>query len=441
MATGILQWVRASCPSVPPIISQVQQLTNPTDPEYKPKLRNLDIIHLVVEDRPVIGLKDPLQLREETVCIGTEAVPVVAMFDGRHSLRDIQVELSRRQGRIVFLDDLQCILERLDDAFLLEGARFRQAFENKVSEYRRKPSRPASHAGTSYSADPETLRDELSGYFTGDSGPGLPEFFSDQRRPVGLIAPHIDIRAGGRCFAAAYHALATGQPSDVYVILGTGHGGVDGLFTATTHDFETPLGTVPTDRELLSELSSELGRDAASEEILHATEHVIEFQAIFLQFLFGGRHPFMIVPILCSLSHHFFGNDGRFLSQRQAADKFCLALKDVCRRSSRSVCFIASADLDHIGPRYGDSFIPHRGTIAECLEKDEQLLSSVEKVDMKGFIEQVARGNDSRRICGFSPITAMLHCMDASEGRRLALDYARVDAHNSFVSFASVIFH
>ncbi|MGB6066498.1 MAG: AmmeMemoRadiSam system protein B [Desulfomonilaceae bacterium] len=416
-------------------------MTSPTDPDYKPKLRSLDIIHLVVEGRPVIGLKDPLQLREETVCIGREAVPVVAMFDGQHSLRDIQVDLTRRHGRIVFLDDLQAILERLNDAFLLEGDRFRQAFENKVAEYRRRPSRPASHAGTSYSADPETLRNELSSYFTGDGGPGLPEFFSDQRRPVGLIAPHIDIRAGGRCFAAGYHALATGQPSDVYVILGTGHAGVEGLFTATTHDFETPLGTVPTDRQLLSELSSELGRDTASEEILHATEHVIEFQVIFLQYLFGGRHPFTIVPILCSLSHHFFSDDGRFLSQRQALESFCLGLKEVCRRSSRSVCFVASADLDHIGPRYGDSFNPHEGTIAECLEKDAVLLTSLEKVDLEGFIGQVARENDSRRICGFSPITAMLHCMDASEGHRLALDYARVDVDNSFVSFASVIFH
>ena len=416
-------------------------MTSPLDPDYKPKLRNVDTIHMVVEGRPVIGLKDPLQLREETVCIRREAVPVVAMFDGRHSLLDVQAELTRRCGQLVFLEDLKNVVEKLDEACLLEGDRFRQAFENKVAEFRNMPFRPASHAGTSYSADPVTLRNELTAFFAGESGPGLPAFFSDERRPVGLIAPHIDIRAGGRCFAAAYHALAAGQPSDIYVILGTGHGGVEGLFTATTQDFETPLGRVTTNREFLSELSSTLGRDPASEEILHATEHVIEFQVIFLQYLFGGRHPFTIVPILCSLSHHFFDDDGPFKSQRRVLEEFCAGLKEVCRGSSRSVCFIASADLDHVGPRYGDSFIPDRGTIAEALEKDVSLLASLENMDLGGFIQQIARENDSRRICGFSPITTMFHCMDASEGRMLALDYACVDDRSSFVSFASAIFH
>ncbi|MGO9570054.1 MAG: AmmeMemoRadiSam system protein B [Desulfomonilaceae bacterium] len=416
-------------------------MTSPLDSDSKPKLRNVDTIHLVLEGRPLIGLKDPLQLREEMICIGRDAVPVVAMFDGRRSLRDIQAELTRRSGRLVFLEDIRKVVEKLDEAYLLEGDRFRQAVENKVAEYRNMPFRPASHAGTSYSADPETLRDELTAFFTGDSGPGLPAFFSEGRRPVGLIAPHIDIRAGGRCFAAAYHALAAGQPSDIYVILGTGHGGVAGLFTATTLDFETPLGRVTTNREFLSALSSTLGRDPASEEILHATEHVIEFQVIFLQYLFGGRHPFTIVPILCSLSHQFFNDDGPFKSQREAVEEFCNGLKEVCRRSSRSVCFIASADLDHVGPRYGDSFTPHQGTISEALEKDARLLSSLESLDLGGFIQQIVHENDSRRICGFSPITTMFHCMDASEGRMLALDYACVDDRNSFVSFASAIFH
>jgi AmmeMemoRadiSam system protein B len=416
-------------------------LTSPSDPDFKPKLRNVDPINLAIEGRPVIGLKDPLQLREEVVCIHREAVPLVAMFDGRHSLLDVQAELTRRSGRLVFLEDIKSVVEKLDEAFLLEGDRFRRAFENKVAEYRNMPFRPASHAGTSYSADPETLCGELTAFFTADGGPGMPVFSSDARRPVGLIAPHIDIRAGGRCFAAAYHALAAGQPSDVYVILGTGHAGVEGLFTATTQDFETPLGRVTTDREFLSALSSELGRDAASEEILHATEHVIEFQAIFLQYLFGGRHPFTIVPILCSLSHRFFDDNGPFTDQKQVVERFCDGLREVCRQSSRSVCFIASADLDHIGPRYGDSFIPHRGTIAEALEKDGRLLSSLENMDLQGFVRQIVLENDSRRICGFSPITTMLQCMDASEGRMLALDYACVDDRSSFVSFASAIFY
>lgn len=395
----------------------------------------------MVEGRQAIGLRDPLGLSENMVCFQRQVLPLLAMFDGRHTLRDIQVELTRRSGAMVFMDDIQALVSRLDEVFLLEGDRYRAAFDRRVSDYRSSPYRPAAHAGTAYSEDPERLRAELDGYFVTDGGPGLPKCNSDPRRPVGLIAPHIDIRAGGASFAKAYHALASGQPSDIYVIFGTGHAGVETMFTAGTLDYRTPLGQVEVDRDLVDELKKVLGRDPASEEILHATEHVIEFQIIFLQHVFSGRHDFKVLPILCSLSHHTFDHGAECEKQRQLFHEYCRALKDVCSRSDRSVCFIASADLDHIGPRYGDNFEPHQGTVREALERDSQLVKSLERIDRHGFVLHVASDNDARRICGFSPITAMLECMEATEGRLLSLDYARVDSRNSFVSFTSMIFH
>jgi AmmeMemoRadiSam system protein B len=293
----------------------------------------------------------------------------------------------------------------------------------------------------SYSADPHMLKDELRAFFVSEDGPGIPELCSDARHPVGLIVPHIDIRAGGKCFAAGYHSLAQGQPSDLYVIFGTGHAGLQGLFAATTLDFQTPLGIVETDRELVRHLSSMLGCDIAAEEILHATEHVIEFQVVFLQYMFAGKHAFKILPVLCSFSHHLFGSDPAFSQDRDMFERFCNAIKEICRKDSRSVCFLASADLDHIGPRYGDQFVPHAGTVRETLENDQKLLQCLERIDLDGFIKHVADENDARRICGFSPITTMFHCMEASQGKLLALDHARVDDKNSFVSFTSMIFY
>jgi AmmeMemoRadiSam system protein B len=144
---------------------------------------------------------------------------------------------------------------------------------------------------------------------------------------------------------------------------------------------------------------------------------------------------------LCSLDHNLFSGAEAFAEQRRLFDEFCRAIKGLCRESGKTVCFIASADLDHIGPRYGDSFVPHKGTVADALEKDEQLLRELERMDVAGFVRTVARENEARRICGFSPIATMLHCMEASEGKLLALDYAQVDDRSSFVSFASMIFH
>lgn len=410
-----------------------------SDNEYRPRLRNVEPIRVMAGGREAIALKDPLQLQDQMVCIRQEALPVLALLDGQHSLRDIQAELTRRTGRIVFSDEIKGMVDRLDEACLLDTERFREAFRMKVTEYRRKPFRPSSHAGMSYHSDPEALRTELDGFFTSPTGPGLPQFDSDSPRPVGLIAPHIDIRAGGVCFAHAYHALAAGPPSDVYVILGTGHAGVEGMFTATTLDFDTPFGRVATDREFIEDLGRAFGADPAAEEILHATEHVIEFQVIFLQYLFAARHHFTIVPVLCSLSHRLFSDDPTMDGPGKHFERFSSAMREVC--GSRSVCFIASADLDHIGPRYGDPFVPHKGTVVNSLQQDSELMACLERLDVDGFIRGVARDDDARRVCGFSPIATMLHCMEASRGRLLSLDFAHVDNQNSFVSFASMIFH
>jgi AmmeMemoRadiSam system protein B len=227
----------------------------------------------------------------------------------------------------------------------------------------------------------------------------------------------------------------------LYIIFGTGHAGVRGLFTATYLDFQTPLGTVETDREFVHRLEEELGEDPAAEELLHANEHVIEFQVIFLQHLFAGRHQFKIVPILASLAPQFLDEGTVFQEERERFNRFCGALREVCRTHDGRVCFIASADLDHIGPRYGDAFMPDDRSVSQALEGDRRLLSLLEKVNMEAFVHEVASDGEAKRICGFSPIAAMLACMDSSSGTLLDLDYAHVDNQNSFVSFASMIFH
>ncbi|MDQ1238496.1 MAG: hypothetical protein QG577_681 [Thermodesulfobacteriota bacterium] len=412
------------------------------EPDYKPQLRMVEPFPAVVQGKRVVGLKDPLGLSENVVLVPQEVLPLLALFDGRHSLRDIQADLSARAGRIVFLDEIIDVVRTLDKAFLFEGLTAREAFLHRTKTYRNQSVRPCSHAGSSYDPDPEKLSAELQWYFSEQGrGPGQPDFFSKPERPVGLIAPHIDIRAGGACFSRAYHALAQGQPSDVYVILGTGHAGVQGMFTAGTLDYQTPLGVTQVDRDVVDLISKEMGRDAAEEEILHATEHVIEFQVLFLQHMFSGRHEFKIVPILCSLSHRVFDSDARFAEKREMFACYCRALRKACLESGKSVCFIASADLDHVGPRYGDEFVPHRGTVEHSLAKDMELLQSLANLKTDDFIRGIQADDDSRRVCGFSPIVTMMHSMDAAEAELLNLDFAYVDDQKSFVSFGAMIFY
>ncbi len=410
------------------------------DHNYRPKLRSVRVVPVQAQGVEAVGIQDPFELTDRMLCVQRGVIGFLALLDGRRSIRDIQEELTRSTGALVASDDIIVLVKQLDDLFLLDGDRYREAYRQKVVDYRKSPFRPSSHAGLSYSDDPETLRRDLDAFFSDEGGPGTPDYFSNDTRPVGLIAPHIDIRAGGRCFAHGYHALASGRPSDLYVILGTGHQGVENLFTASYLDFQTPLGTVRTDREALELLSDELGEDPGAEELLHKTEHVIEFQALFLQHVLGPRHDFTILPLLCWSPHEYFSDGDEYRDRREQFLRFCSALKSACAKTGRSVCFIASADLDHIGPMYGDRFSPTEATVKSTLESDSRMLEHLERLDTEAFIRSVAEDNDQRRICGFPPITAMLHCMDAGRGRLLDLDFTYMDDRNSFVSFTSMIF-
>ena len=84
------------------------------DNEYKPKLRNVEPIPVLVQGREAIGLKDPFELADGMLCVPREALPILALLDGRRSLRDIQAELTRQTRRLVFSDDVRALVDTLE---------------------------------------------------------------------------------------------------------------------------------------------------------------------------------------------------------------------------------------------------------------------------------------------------------------------------------------
>ena len=66
------------------------------------------------------------------------------------------------------------------------------------------------------------------------------------------------------------------------------------------------------------------------------------------------------------------------------------------------------------------------------------MLETVERGDAEAFFDSVAADGDRRRICGLSPIYAVLHALD---GRRGALKrYGMWPDPEGTVSYASVVF-
>ena len=403
--------------------------------EELPTLRNrLEAIPIRRGRELYIALRDLEGLNPETLILSPQAYFLVTLMDGSNSVVDIQAAYMRRFGDILYREELAGLLQKLDTHFFLENENSRGRMRQLITEFHNQPTRPAYHAGVSYENDGDNLRVQLKSFFAPENGgPGDPSPIEPRRTIAGLIAPHIDLRSGGPCFAYAYQALVEANAVHTCVVLGTGHEPLPHYFALCRKDFETPLGSVAVDQEFIGELSKRCRLDLFADEFAHRREHTIEFQALFLRLLLP---EVQIVPILCS-----FGVEE--LEQRTDDIQHAVqALKETIFNYPHPVVLLSSVDLAHIGPRYGDSFRPQAETVREHNEADHRLLEIVSNGDAETFATTLIREGNRRRICGLPPLYTMLRTLGRKvEGELLRYDYTRVDNEGSFVTFASVAFY
>ncbi|MDZ7361343.1 MAG: AmmeMemoRadiSam system protein B [candidate division KSB1 bacterium] len=389
-------------------------------------------------------LRDPSGIAEGALAVSAEALFVLQFFDGNHSLLDIRTEFYRAFG--VFLPEqrLTHLVAELERAYLLEGEFFQDYLRQLQQQMLAQPVRQAAHAGASYPADPKLLRETLDGYYRSSQGAGLPNRqlpdATTKPRVLAAVAPHIDLRAGGPCYTFTYRALAESEPAEVYVILGTGHSGLINCFSCLPKDFATPLGVVKHDVEFIEALRRRHPHDLLGEPLPHRSEHTIEFQTVFLQHLFSGKMNFTIVPILCSYAYLMLTDD-RFSREKRIIEDFTKALRATIAASRRRVCVIASVDLSHVGPRYGEAQTPDAAFMQRVNEADRRLLSCIEAVNAEAFVNANAQIEDRYRLCGFAPLHTMLASTGAKRGRTLKYDGAFVDDRRSMVTFASAVLY
>ena len=405
------------------------------DNNFRPRLRYLDVFPLPKKDgRSVFGLRDPQQISPHVLCIPLEVAFILQFFDGTHTIEEACAEFKGKVNQEFPRDHLAQVIQMLDQSYFLMNDTFQSHFTSLVESFQRAEVREAFHAGNGYSKDAVALQETLASFFAEPKGPGYPNGVVGKRDIQGLVVPHIDLRIGGQTYAWAYKELAETQRPDIAVILGTGHNGLKNLFSLTRKPFSTPLGHLQVDSEFVESLTSLYSHDLFADEFAHRTEHTIEFQVLFLQQLFGNAIP--IVPILCSFAHWM-------VSQGETADmiqQFAEALKLAIGRGGRRVCLIASADLAHVGPRYGD----RDGFEGERLERikqaDLEMLAYTEKVDGEGFLNYISEEKDKRRICGLPPIYILLKAIGAKKGRVLSHSHGEMDGSGSVCSYASMIF-
>jgi len=208
-------------------------------------------------------------------------------------------------------------------------------------------------------------------------------------------------------------------------------------FALTRKDYETPLGKAPVARDFVEALAARARQDCFASELAHRAEHSIEFQAVFLRYLYAGRRDIEIVPVLASFAHEALAR-GLGPEDDPRVARFLDALGETVAASGRRVALVAGADLAHMGPRFGDPEPVSPEDLERIGSEDREMLATVEAADARAFFESVARDGDRRRICGLSPIYALLRALGGSPGtlRR----YAQWPDPQGVVTFASVVF-
>lgn len=406
-----------------------------------PKLRYVDAFPVDTENGQMFAIRDPRGISPEILVVSPDVFHLLQFFDGTHSQDDLIRKYTQIFGSLLQKAQLIEILENLNLNLFLENQSFLAKLKKLEDEFKRSSVRPAAHAGQSYEADPEKLKLQINGFFEDPKGAGLPEKNGKAKSVRGLIAPHIDIRAGGPCYSHAYRALAEADDVDCFIILGTGHSGLTDLYSSISMDFGTPFGTAKCDKEFIQQLTQNYPRLANSEAVPHKSEHVIEFQLVFLNYLFQQqKRNFSFVPILCSFPFQAL-KDERFDREKTIIDEFTAALKKTISEFGKKVCIIASVDFCHIGLQYGDEAAPDEKFMQKVKHFDTALTDDIASLNVGAFVETVAQCDDKYRVCGFSSIYTMLQSMDAKEGK--LLDYARteVDDEKSTVTFASMAFY
>ena len=406
-----------------------------------PQMRNLDIFPAEVSGEKVVCLRDPLNLSGKILFIPFPTFFIISLFDGLHSIVDIQAEFMRRFGELLYQEKIRDLIEQLDEYLLLEGERFRSAEEKIIGEFRKSPCRPLTLAGESYEEDGEKLRKRIGFFFCDPEGPGLPApGGKPPQNLAGVIAPHIDYRRGGTCYAFAHRAILESSPADLFIILGTAHSAMKQPFALTRKHFQTPWGQVETDADFLSAVEAGCGSDLYQDEFAHRMEHSIELQLVFLRALCPGKASFQIVPILCGSFQEAILNGTSPMSLPGVAP-FIATLKTAAAQTGKKVCFLASADLAHVGLRFGDREPPNRLSLRSLAEEDRLLLGYAERSDAEGFFTLLAREKDRRKVCGLSPIYTLLRLLEGVPGRLLKYGQSVDSNTQSVVTFASLAFY
>jgi AmmeMemoRadiSam system protein B len=411
-----------------------------------PLRRELEIMPYEHEGRPVFLLSDADSEGDQALALSPGGMAVASLLDGRRTAAQIAEAFSRETGTVIGAAEITAVVKQLDAAGLLETAAALAARRARLEAFLKNPARPAMFAGRGgYPATQPELAAFLGGFFTAPKGPGRPLPAAPTLAPaLGLVAPHIDLHRGGPAYACAYAALADSPPPDLIVALGVAHVSPPSPWAFTRKPYETPYGPMAVDESLYGEIEKKLWYNPRDDEWTHRREHSLEFQALWLRYLWREKTPPWI-PILCSSFERFA--DEKSPSTVATVEQ---ALQDVGGllaarvKKGQRVLVLCGVDLAHVGRRFGDDYDVTPELEKKVEAEDRVSLDAALTLDAEGFYASVVKDGHWRKVCGLSALYTGLRWIKAASGGKAAgslVSYGQApDPAGGIVSFAGAVY-
>jgi MEMO1 family protein len=231
------------------------------------------------------------------------------------------------------------------------------------------------------------------------------------------IAPHAGWEFSGSLAAQVVSCIVPGM--DTIVIIGGHLASADGIMCLTEDAFETPLGPIETDRELLEALSGVLPMEDDEER-----DNTIEIQ----------------LPLI-----RYFAPEARAVGLRvppsAVAERLGALIGETAARIGRRVAVLGSTDLTHYGAGYG--FAPRQPDPVAWVRdvNDKRFIEAALAMDAAGVVDKATREHSACSAGGAAAAITFARSRGAASGALLAYRSSfEVHRSESFVGYAGIVY-
>jgi AmmeMemoRadiSam system protein B len=252
--------------------------------------------------------------------------------------------------------------------------------------------RRATHAPDWYTDDKDKLNDDLKFWLSKASA------LKDIPLLKAIIGPHAGYEYSGSTAAWAYININPLNYNRVFLLGPSHHKYLAGCGLPVCGTYETPLGDIKVDSDIITRLSKEKGFIYLTKHEEEA-EHSLEMHLPYIKKIFGDSE-FTLVPIMVGN----LNND---------AEKFFGKVFSEYVKDDKNL-FIISSDFCHWGKGFDFTYYDKEdGKIYESIEKlDKEGIGYIEEQDYEKFSNYMEETDNT--ICGRHPIAVFLNALKFS---------------------------